>query len=222
MSFIQFVQSRIALGAMQPVALHRANALARMFDTQGRLQLCAPSRDPLQPLQTELPFSAPPDAKLSVRAIPLRDAGAFVNMHHRHHVLPVGHLWSMGCFVDEVLVGVAIIGRPVARMLDNGVTVEIIRLAAAGVRNVPSKLLGAARREAQDRGYSRVITYTLACEGGSSLRAAGYVCDGAAGGGSWSRKARQRTDRHPTERKTRWVAEIEKMKSMPKRGTNNG
>jgi len=196
---------------MVPVSLHRANALARMFDAQGRLQLCAPHIDTLQSLKTELPFFAYQDAKLTMMDIPLRDAGAFVNMHHRHHASPVGHLFSIGCFVDGVLVGSAIIGRPVARMLDDGKTVEITRLASAGIRNVSSKLLGAARREAKERGYARVITYTLPAEGGASLRAAGYLCDGAAGGGTWSRNARQRTDRHPTERKTRWISNIHSM-----------
>jgi hypothetical protein len=207
-SIIQFVQSRITRGAMDHVALHRVNKLARLFDTKGRLQLCSPRLDALTPLESNLPFAAPPDAKLAVAEISLRDAGAFVNMHHRHHASPIGHVFSLGCFVEDVLVGAAIIGRPVARMLDDGKTVEITRLASAGIRNVSSKLLGAARREAKKRGIARVITYTLPAEGGTSLRAAGYAFDGAAGGGTWSRKTRQRTDRHPTDRKTRWVANI--------------
>lgn len=193
---------------MAPVSLSRANKLARMVDTEGRLQLCAPQRITSRALDTKLPFTAPEGVKLTVMDIPLRDAGAFVNMHHRHHPSPIGHLFSIGCFADDVLVGVAIIGRPVARMLDDGSTVEITRLASAGARNVCSKLLGAARKETKKRGYGRVITYTLPAEGGASLRAAGYTCDGPAGGGSWKRKTRLRLDRHPTERKTRWVAHI--------------
>lgn len=193
---------------MEPVALHRVNKLARLFDTAERLQLCAPRRDGAPLLETDLPFAAPPDAKLTVAEISLRDASAFVNMHHRHHAAPIGHVFSIGCLVNGVLVGAAIIGRPVARMLDDGKTLEVTRLASAGIRNVSSKLLGAARREAKKRGYARVITYTLPAEGGASLRAAGYAFDGAAGGGTWSRKTRQRTDRHPTDRKTRWVATI--------------
>jgi hypothetical protein len=69
-----------------------------------------------------------------------------------------------------------------------------------------AELLGAARKEAKKRGYARVITYTLPAEGGVSLRAAGYTSDGPAGGGSWSRDSRERLDRHPTDRKTRWFA----------------
>lgn len=209
MSLIQFVQTRIARGAMDHEALHRVNKLARMFDTEGRLQLCAPRRDPLQPLKTDLPFTAQPNARLTIAEIHLRDAGAFVNMHHRHLASPVGHIFSIGCFVEDTLVGAAIIGRPVARMIDDGRTVEITRLVSAGIRNVSSKLLGAARREAKKRGYARVITYTLPAEGGVSLRAAGYAFDGAAGGGTWSRATRQRTDRHPTDRKTRWVVNVQ-------------
>ena len=193
---------------MNQVALHRVNKLVRLFDTEGRLQLCTPRRDALTQLETTLPFAAPPGAELAVAGISLRDAGAFVNIHHRHHASPIGHVFSIGCFVDDVLVGAAIIGRPVARMLDDGKTLEITRLASAGICNVSSKLLGAARREAKKRGITRVITYTLPAEGGISLRAAGYAFDGVAGGGTWSRISRQRTDRHPTDRKTRWVANI--------------
>ena len=194
-SLILFVQDRIARGRMEPVSLSRANAMVRRFDNEGRLMVCAPGA---------LAPTIPSCGRLEVREVRLRDASAFVNMYHRHLAAPIGHLFSLAALVDGVVVGAAIVGRPVARHLDDGRTVEITRLASNGMRNVPSKLLGAVRREAAKRGFQLVVTYTLAAEPGTSLRAAGYVSQGAAGGGSWSRRQRLRTDRHPTEAKQRW------------------
>ncbi len=213
MSFILFVQDRISRGRMDPVALSRANAMVRKYDSEGRLMICAPG------------WSAPTipvSGKLKVQEIRLRDAAAFVNMYHRHHAGPVGHLFSLGCFIDGVLVGAAIVGRPVARRLDDGLTAEITRLASNGARNVCSKLLGAARREAQRRDYHRVLTYTLACESGASLRAAGFDCEGPAGGGKWSRRSRCRSDRHPTERKLRWSAQTSAAHTQSPRARPSG
>ena len=55
---------------------------------------------------------------MTLRIVPitLRDAQAYVEQHHRHHGPPRGHLWSIGATDDSgQLVGVAIVGRPVAR-----------------------------------------------------------------------------------------------------------
>ena len=82
---------------------------------------------------------------------------------------------------DDAVRGVAIVGRPVARMLDDGATVEILRVCTDGARNACSMLYGAARRTARSLGYTRIVTYTLPEEGGASLRAAGFRCEGAAG-----------------------------------------
>lgn len=57
------------------------------------------------------------------------------------------------------------------------------------------------------RGHSdnkRLITYTLAEEGGASLRASGFRCIGEAGGGRWSRESRPRVDTHPLQVKLKW------------------
>jgi hypothetical protein len=53
-------------------------------------------------------------------------------------------------------------------------------------------------------GYKRVVTYTLASETGSSLRAAGFVPVATSRGGSWSRKDRPRQDNAFTVPKVRW------------------
>lgn len=81
------------------------------------------------------------------------------------------------------LCGVAIVGRPTARMLDDGWTVEVTRLATDGAHNACSILYAAAWRAARAMGYRRCVTFTLPEEGGASLRGAGWRCIGEAGGG---------------------------------------
>ncbi|WP_028192949.1 XF1762 family protein [Salinispora pacifica] len=109
-----------------------------------------------------------------LRLVPLSlvDACAFVADWHRHHGPPVGHKFSMGVAADSVLVGVAIIGRPVARHLDTGTTLEVTRVATDGTPNAGSMLYAAAWRASRALGYRRLITYTQTGESGASLRAA--------------------------------------------------
>lgn len=76
---------------------------------------------------------------------------------------------------DLLLVGVAMVGRPVARAFDNGLCAEINRTCTDGARNANSKLYGACAQACKAMGYERVITYTQADEDGASLRAAGFV-----------------------------------------------
>lgn len=102
------------------------------------------------------------------------------------------------------VVGVCIVGRPVARMLTDGYTAEVVRLCTDGSRNACSLLYGAAWRAARAVGYRRMITYTLPEEGGVSLRACGWKFAGEAGGGSWDRPGRRRVDTAPTQVKWRW------------------
>lgn len=104
------------------------------------------------------------------------DAAAFVALHHRHHHAPIGHKFSIGLAAGDELVGVAMVGRPVARHYDDGLTLEVNRTCVAdGVCNGNSMLYGAAWRAAKALGYRRLITYTQVGETGSSLRAAGWV-----------------------------------------------
>ncbi len=145
--------------------------------------------------------------RLAIVAVSFRLAVNFVARHHRHHRPPRGHKCSLGV-VDEAgaLRGVAILGRPVARMLDDGRTLEVTRVATDGHPNACSALYGAARRAARALGYRRLITYTLATERGTSLRAAGWRRLGKAGGGSWSRPSRRREDAASTAPKVLWEA----------------
>lgn len=144
--------------------------------------------------------------KLTLYPIELAEANAFVNSHHRHHKPIVGHKFSIGAAAGDEIVGVVIVGRPVARMRDDGITLEVTRLATDGTRNACSFLYGAAARAAFALGYKRIGTYILASEPGTTLRAAGWRLIGEAGGGTWARKGRPRVDKHPTQGKLLWEA----------------
>ena len=114
---------------------------------------------------------------MSLHLVPVSfsDASAFVAGWHRHHVPPIGHKFSIGVADgDGVLRGVVMVGRPVARHYDDGLTLEVNRTATDGTGNANSMLYGAAWRAAKALGYSRLITYTQEGESGSSLRAAGW------------------------------------------------
>jgi len=113
--------------------------------------------------------------RLELVPVSFGDACAFVEAHHRHHDAPRGHKFSIGVAVQGVLVGVAIVGRPVSRVLQaEGDALEVVRTATDGTPNANSKLYGAAWRAAQALGYTRLITYTQHGESGASLRAAGF------------------------------------------------
>jgi hypothetical protein len=136
----------------------------------------------------------------------LAEAVAYVKAHHRHHGPPVGHKFSLGAEKDEKLVGVVCVGRPVARMLQDGKTLEVTRLTTDGTRNACSFLYAAAWRATRALGYQRLITYTLASESGGSLRASGWKLLGKRGGGEWGRPSRPREIVAPTETKLLWEA----------------
>jgi hypothetical protein len=134
-------------------------------------------------------------------------ANDFVAKHHRHHRPVVGHKFSIGATRDKELVGVCIVGRPVSRHRDDGMTLEVTRLCTDGSKNVCSFLYGAAARAAFALGYTRIGTYTLPDEGGASLRASGWKLIGERGGGSWSVPSRPRLDKHPLQTKFLWEKE---------------
>lgn len=139
-------------------------------------------------------------------SVSLEEANAFVAALHRHHKPVVGHKFSLGAVKDGALVGVAIVGRPVSRMRDDGVTLEVTRLCTDGTKNACSFLYGAAARACFALGFKRIGTYTLPTEGGTSLRAAGWKLLGERGGGDWGRADRPRTTKHPTQPKWLWEA----------------
>jgi len=132
----------------------------------------------------------------AIRVVPVtfKAASEFVAAHHRHHKPPVGHKFSIGVAIEDELVGVAMVGRPVARHYDDGLTLEVNRTAVADdIPNANSMLYGAAWRAAKALGYRRLITYTQAGETGASLRGAGWsvVAERAARKG-WDAPSRAR------------------------------
>lgn len=136
-----------------------------------------------------------PTGGLRIVPVRFRDACGFVSMWHRHHAPPVGCKFCIGVADDaDVLRGVAIVGRPVARLLDNGLTLEVTRTATDGTANVNSMLYSAAWRAAKALGYRRLITYTQQGETGASVRASGYrvIAERPATPG-WDRPSRPRT-----------------------------
>ena len=141
---------------------------------------------------------------LEITTMTLKEANAYVEQHHRHHGPVVGHKFSIGCSNGEEIVGVAIVGRPVSRHLDDGWTLEVNRLCTDGTPNACSMLYGAAARIAKEMGYEKIITYILESEPGTSLRAAGWTCCGKAGGKIWSGKRRPKEPLCPMEMKIKY------------------
>jgi hypothetical protein len=138
-------------------------------------------------------------SRFSVERLELAEANAFVEQHHRHHKPVIGHVFSIGASHEGRIVGIAIIGRPVARMRDDGVTAEVTRLATDGTKNACSFLYGASARAAFALGFKRIGTYILAAEPGTSLAAAGWRMIGETPGRSWSVPSRPRVDKHPLQ-----------------------
>ena len=136
---------------------------------------------------------------LKIVPITFRAASAFTAKHHRHNKPPRGCKFCIGVVnYRDILVGVAQCGRPVARHLDDGLTLEINRTTTRGWRNANSKLYGASRQIAKAMGYRRVITYTQLRETGASLKAAGFIrvknlpargTWAESSGNKWNRKA---------------------------------
>lgn len=141
---------------------------------------------------------------LELTPITLREARAYVAENHRHHRAPQGGIFAIAVAEGELVRGVAIVGRPVARKASDGWTAEVTRVCTDGARNGCSMLYRACWRAARGMGYRKLITYTLPSEGGSSLRGAGFSVVGETSGGRWQRNDRPRVDDHPLQPKLRW------------------
>ena len=157
------------------------------------------------------------DFGLTLEAIDLKTAKAFIAEHHRHNEPPKGWRWGHAVFNGSTLIAVATVGRPVARMIDGKTVVEVTRLCVAQgldrelAENACSLLYSAAAREARRRGFARIITYTLETELATSVRAASWLATHRTRGGSWNRPSRSRTDKAPTCRKIRWEKGLNKL-----------
>ena len=140
-----------------------------------------------------------------------KEANDFVKKHHRHHKPVVGSIFQIACGYEydacdvkkkiEIkvtdIVGVAICGRPVGKFLDDKRTIEVNRLCTDGTKNACSMLYAAAWRVAKNLGYTKIITYILVSEPGTSLYAAGWTLVGERGGLSWNVPSRPREDHAP-------------------------
>ena len=140
-----------------------------------------------------------------------RQVFAAVDEHHRHHPAPRGHKFSVAVENGPTRVGVAVVGRPVSRVIQAAepLTLEVTRVCIWGnralTRNATSKVYAAAAKRAKALGYTKLITYTLADEeSGVSLLASGYTPTHRSPGGSWNCATRPRTDKAPTGAKIRW------------------
>jgi hypothetical protein len=145
--------------------------------------------------------------------ITLKAARAFVLEHHRHNDPPHGHKFSIGLTKNGRLIGVVVVGQPIARKQCDGYTAEITRCCVIdGERNANSKLYAAAVRASKAMGYRRVLTYTLPSESGASLRAVGFREDGMTkdNPAGWNSPGRPRKKPmlYPAGPKVRWVKDF--------------
>jgi len=140
-----------------------------------------------------------------IRPVTFRFARAFVGEHHRHLPAPVGGRFALALYEGARPIGVIIAGRPVARALDDGLTLEVTRCTSTGLPNVCSQLYGRVIRVAQAMGYLRVVTYTRADEPGTSPRAGGFTREADVVAESWSRPSRPRQLDLAPIGKVRWV-----------------
>ena len=145
---------------------------------------------------------------LELRPCDFQTARDFVGEHHRHNKPPIGHKFSIAVYDGNRLCGVAMVGRPIGRYLDDGLTLEVNRCCTDGTKNACSMLYGAAWRAAKALGYKHIITYTRESENGASLRASGWTFDGQAGGTHWTGQRYEQTEMVLDEMKVRWRKDV--------------
>lgn len=149
---------------------------------------------------------------LKIVPLELSEANELVRRLHRHHKPAQGHRFSVGCLDTDkgALVGAAIVGRPVARMVDHREVLEVVRLVTDGTKNACSILYAAAARIGREMGYSKIQTYILDTETGASVKAAGWHLEAdIAGGGQWKHTdGRPRRTDQPISLKQRWAKQL--------------
>lgn len=141
---------------------------------------------------------------MELRDISIRDAMRLVKTWHRHLDPPQGAKFALAAWQEDKCVGVALVGRKIARMEKRG-TAEVLRVATDGTRNACSFLYSRAKRAAQALGFGRVVTKTLPAEGGASLRAVQAKALGKTRAQQWDRTNRRRKrTRVGEQEKIRW------------------
>lgn len=161
------------------------------------------------------------DHQLRLVPITFPAAQAFIGRHHAHCNPP--HAWRFGSGIanGSVLMGVATVGNPVTPALNGRGIVEVNRLCVRRdvdpmLRwNCCSMLYAHSAREAERRGFQRIITYVRDDEDGTSLKAAGWTLEGRAGGRGWHSARRARSNRNAWIGKQRWSRVLRP--ALPKR-----
>lgn len=142
----------------------------------------------------------------------LKEANAFVLLHHRHHKPVVGHRFSIGVEHNGMLVGCVIVGRPVARQSCQKSIAEVTRLVTDGTKNACSFLYSQAARAAREIGFSSIQTFILPSETGISLKAAGWKLLGKCKVGNWHTREKRRKDQ-PEMPKIKWQKQFKNVVS---------
>lgn len=146
-------------------------------------------------------------SRLQVCPVTRDSLNAFIAEHHRHHDPVTGYRFGAGAVLDGKVVGVAAIGRPVARLTEQYFEAEVIRVATDGTRNACSFLYGVCSRLTRLLGFRRCFTAILDTEPGTSLKAAGWVYSHTTKGGHRDRPNRRRRRNPKTEGpKQIWLA----------------
>jgi hypothetical protein len=142
--------------------------------------------------------------------VTLDQAKAFVREHHRHNKPPLSWKFGVGLECGGQLIGVAMAGRPVARLLDVPGALEVTRVCTLGERNANSMLYGAIARAARALGYCKLYTYTLVSETGASLKASGWTVDAELSARTgWDTPSRPRNEElWPSEGTYRWIKRL--------------
>lgn len=138
------------------------------------------------------------------QAVPIhiKEANASIAKYHPNRLPTVGGKFAVQAVHRGTLAGVALAGRAVARRLDDGKTIEVLRVCADGTRNCCSFLFDRVAKIARLLGHTKVITYTLEQESGASAgRWVGELCAGSGRGSSVLRAAAGRA-RRPTARRS--------------------
>jgi len=111
---------------------------------------------------------------MEVRPIDRDRANAAIRDHHSHHKKVRSHRYALAACEGEELLGVVIVGNPLAQALNDGRTFEVTRLCTWGHKNAASFLLGASWRVAKAMGVRRMVSYIRSDEAGTCYRAAGW------------------------------------------------
>lgn len=136
----------------------------------------------------------------------IKEAKMFVREIHRHNRVLVGALAVIAAAENGRIIGVAVVGRPKAKALQDGWTAEITRVANIPHPNATSFLFNGATRLARSLGYRRCFTYTLKEESGAAMRALGWKVLYDVRGRSWNTPSRPRIDKHTIGDRQMWVA----------------